>query len=212
MPIPAGLGFEKAAAFPLAFLTAWHMLTSRARLRPGEDVLVHAAGSGVGSAAIQIAKLLGARVIATAGSASKRELATKLGADDVIDYNGTEFAREVKELTGKRGVDVVVEHVGPATWAGSVASLAKGGRLVTCGATTGPQVELNLARVFFLSLSILGSTMGSRGELHRIAALIGEGRLRPVVDRTLPLSEVREAHQAMENREQFGKIVLLPQS
>ena len=212
LPIPRGLTFEEAAAFPLAFLTAWHMLTARAGLRPGEDVLVHAAGSGVGSAAVQIAKLLGARVIATAGSRAKLERACELGADETIHYGETDFAKEVARITGKRGVDVVVEHVGPATWEGSVQSLATGGRLVTCGATTGQRVELNLARVFFKSLSILGSTMGSRGELHQIARLMGEGRLRPVVDRVLPLDEVREAHRVMESREQFGKIVLVPGS
>lgn len=210
LPKPEGLDFPQAAAFPLAFLTAWHMLTARAGVRPGEDVLVHAAGSGVGSAAIQIAKLLGARVIATAGSERKLELARLLGADETIDYTRTDFAAEARRLTGKRGVDVVVEHVGPATWEGSVKCLVKGGRLVTCGATTGPEVPLHLARVFFLSLSILGSTMGSRGELHRIARLMAEGRLSPVIDRVLPLSRVREAHEAMESREQFGKIVLTP--
>jgi NADPH:quinone reductase-like Zn-dependent oxidoreductase len=210
LPLPAGLGFERAAAFPLAFLTAWHMLVARAELRPGDAVLVHAAGSGVGSAAVQIARLLGARVIATAGSDAKLARARELGADETINYRTADFAHEVARLTGKRGVDVVVEHVGEATWEGSLRCLAKGGRLVTCGATSGPRGEVHLPRLFFKSLSILGSTMGSRGELHRIVQLVGEGKLRPVVDRVLPLSEVREAHRVLEDREQFGKVVLRP--
>ena len=208
--LPPGLDFPQAAAFPLAFLTAWHMLIARCGLRPGDDVLVHAAGSGVGSAAIQIAKLHGARVIATAGSPRKLELAKSLGADHVIDYERQDFAAEVRTLTAKRGVDVVVEHVGEKTFPGSLRSLARGGRLVTCGATTGGQAEINLRALFFKNLSVLGSTMGSRGELHQIVGLVARGLLRPVIDRVLPLSEVREAHEALEKREQFGKIVLVP--
>jgi NADPH:quinone reductase-like Zn-dependent oxidoreductase len=188
------------------------MLTVRAAVRPGEDVLVHAAGSGVGSAAVQIAHLLGARVIATAGSEAKLERARELGADETINYREADFAEEVAKLTGKRGVDVVVEHVGEATWEGSIRSLAKGGRLVTCGATSGPRGEIHLPRLFFKSISILGNTMGSRAEVHQVARLIAAGKLRPVVDRVIPLDEVREGHRAMEDREQFGKIVLVPGS
>ena len=208
--VPEGLAFETAAAFPLSFLTAWHMLVARAELRPGEDVLVHAAGSGVGSAAVQIARLLGARVLATAGSDAKLARARELGAAETINYRETDFAREVARLTGKRGVDVVVEHVGQETFEGSVRSLAKGGRLVTCGATTGPRGEIHLPRLFFKSLSILGSTMGSLGELHRIVQLVVDGKLAPVVDRVLPLDEAREAHRILEDREAFGKVILLP--
>jgi len=210
LPIPPGVTFAEAAAFPLAFLTAWHMLVVRAQLQPGEDVLVHAAGSGVGSAAVQIATLIGARVIATAGTDAKLARARELGASDGINYRTADFPREVSRLTGKRGVDVVVEHVGEATWEGSLRSLAKGGRLVTCGATSGPKGEIHLPRLFFKSLSILGSTMGSRGELHQIVRLVGEGKLKPIVDRVLPLSEVREAHRIVEEREQFGKVILTP--
>ena len=208
--LPAGLDFPQAAAFPLAFMTAWHMLVARCGLRAGDDVLVHAAGSGVGSAAVQIAKLFGARVIATAGSARKLELARQLGADHVIDYERQDFATEVRTLTAKRGVDIVFEHVGEKTFPGSLRSLARGGRVVTCGATTGGKAELNLRALFFKNLAVLGSTMGSRGELHQIVGLVSRGLLKPVVDRTLPLSEVREAHEALEHREQFGKIVLVP--
>jgi len=210
IPMPAGLDFAQAAAFPLAFMTAWHMLLARCGLRAGDDVLVHAAGSGVGSAAVQIAKLHGARVIATAGSPAKLEQARALGADHVIDYERQDFAAEVRKLTDKRGVDIVVEHVGEKTFPGSLRSLARGGRLVTCGATTGGRAELNLRALFFKNISVLGSTMGSRGELHQIVGLVASGRLQPVIDRTLPLSEVREAHEALEKREQFGKIVLVP--
>lgn len=210
LPKPANLSFVEAAAMPLTFLTAWHMLVERAGLRPGEWVLVHAGGSGVGSAAIQIAKLWGAVVVATVGSASKAERARALGADHVVNYREKPFDREVRELTGKRGVDVVFEHVGAATWEGSLRSLAWQGRLVTCGGTTGAEVSLNLRALFFKSLSILGSTMGSRGELHEVLAHAAAGRLRPVVDRVMPLAEAREAHRLLEEREVFGKIVLTP--
>ncbi len=212
LDLPEGLSFEEGAAFPLAFLTAWHMLVVRAEVQPGERVLVQAAGSGVGSAAVQIACLLGARVIATAGTDAKLERAAELGAEDTINYNEADFPEEVSRLTNKRGVDVVVEHVGQATWDGSVRCLAKGGRLVTCGATTGPVGDLHLPRLFFKSLSILGSTMGSRGELHRIVQLMEQRKLHPVVDRVLDLEEVREAHRILEDREAFGKIVLRPSS
>jgi NADPH:quinone reductase-like Zn-dependent oxidoreductase len=210
LALPEGLSFEDGAAFPLAFLTAWHMLVARAEVQPGDRVLVHAAGSGVGSAAVQIACLLGARVIATAGTDTKLERAAELGAEETINYNETDFPDEVSRLTGKRGVDVVVEHVGQATWDGSVRCLAKGGRLVTCGATTGPVGDLHLPRLFFKSLSILGSTMGSRGELHRIVQLVAQRKLHPVVDRVLDLEDVQEAHRILEAREAFGKIVLRP--
>jgi NADPH:quinone reductase-like Zn-dependent oxidoreductase len=208
LSMPAGLSFEEAAAVPLVFLTAWHMLLTRAQLRPGEDVLVLGAGSGIGSAAIQIAKMTGARVIATAGSAAKLAKARELGADDVIDHSTQKIADEVRRLTGRRGVDVVFEHVGVATWEQSILSLATGGRLVTCGATTGAAAQLDLRYLFARQLSLLGSFMGSRGELFTVLKLIGEMKLRPIVDRVFSLAEARQAHEYLEGREQFGKVVL----
>ncbi|RKY18247.1 MAG: alcohol dehydrogenase [Planctomycetota bacterium] len=206
--MPEGLPFVQAAAFPLTFLTAWHMLMSKCRLRAGDDVLVHAAGSGVGTAALQIAALHGARVIATAGSEAKLEKARALGAHHTVCYADPDWPRQVKAISGRRGVDIVIEHVGEATMPGSLRCLAKGGRLVTCGATSGPRLEADLRHLFFKNIAILGSTMGSRGELHRIVKLVGRGLLAPVIDRVLPLDQVAVAHAAMLNREQFGKIVL----
>ncbi|MFN2443638.1 MAG: zinc-binding dehydrogenase [Thermoanaerobaculia bacterium] len=205
---PAALSFEEAAAIPLDFLTAWHMLVARAQLRPGETVLVHAGGSGVGSAGVQIAKLWGATVFTTVGSQQKQQRARELGADEVILYRETDFAQEIRRLTGKRGVDVVFEHVGADTFDGSMRSLARGGRLVTCGATSGADVSINLRLVFFKLLSILGSTMGSLAELHQIMQHVEAGRLQPVIDRILPLEQVAEGHRLLEEREAFGKIVL----
>jgi NADPH:quinone reductase-like Zn-dependent oxidoreductase len=210
IPIPGDLTFEEAAAVPLVFLTAWHMLLARAELMPGEDVLVIGAGSGVGSAAIQIAKVSGARVIATAGSDAKLAKARDLGADAVINHTTQNVADEVKRFTEKRGVDVVVEHVGAATWKSSVASLAVGGRLVACGATTGYAVEIDLRHLFAKQISLLGSYMGGRGELHAVLKLIGERKLKAVIDRVLPLAQAAEAQEWMEKREQFGKIILRP--
>ena len=210
IPKPQALSFTDAAAVGIAFLTAWHMLVARAELRPGESVLVQAAGSGVGSAAVQIAKLLGATVIATASSAPKRERASALGADHVLDSGGPEVAEEVRALTGGHGADVVVEHVGRETWDASLRALAWQGRLVTCGATTGAAVALDLQHLFFKSQSVLGSTMGSKGELWDVLRLVEQGRLRPVVHRVLPLADAREAHRLLEAREVFGKLVLTP--
>ncbi len=208
IPIPAGMSFEEAAAVPLVFLTAWHMLKTRAGLQPGEEVLVLGAASGVGSAALQVAKLLGGRVIATAGGDAKLERARELGADEVIDHYRQNIAAEVKRLTGRRGVDVVFEHVGEATWEQSVASLAHHGRLVTCGATTGPHAELDLRYLFARQISLLGSFMGTLGELHEVLGFFERGKLRAVVDRVFPLSEIRAAHERLEKKEQFGKIVV----
>ena len=210
LPKPKEMSWEEAAAWPLAFLTAWHMLTARAALRPGETVLVHAAGGGVGAAAVQIAKLLGARVLATAGSDAKLARARELGADETINYTQDDFAKAVRTLTGKRGVDVVFEHTGSATWEGSVKSLVWGGRLVTCGATSGFEAKFDLRVLFFKQLSFLGSTMGSRSELWTVLDLIRAGKLRPIVDRVMPLDAIREAHRVTESREQFGKIVVVP--
>ena len=210
LPIPDDLSFEEAAAAPLVFLTAWHMLMAKAKLHPGEDVLVLSASSGVGSAAIQIAKLFQCRVIATAGSAEKMAKARELGADEVIDHYTQDIAAEVKRLTGKRGVDVVFEHVGAATWPKSVGALAADGRLVTCGATTGYDVGVDLRFLFSRRLSLLGSYMGTLGDLHRVMQFIFRKKLRPIVDRTYPLSEAAAAHERLEKKEQFGKILLLP--
>jgi NADPH:quinone reductase-like Zn-dependent oxidoreductase len=204
---PASLSFAEAAAVPLDMLTAWHMLIARAQLRPDETVLVQAGGSGVGSAAIQIAKLWGATVYATAGTAAKASRAKTLGADETIVYTEVDFVEEVRRLTKKRGVDIVVEHIGGETFERSLRVLTKGGRLVTCGATAGGEATINLRLVFFKLLSILGSTMGSLAELHEIMKFVEAGRLHPVVDRVLPLSEVAEGHRILEAREAFGKIV-----
>jgi NADPH:quinone reductase-like Zn-dependent oxidoreductase len=211
LALPANVGFETAAAFPLVYLTAWHMVAERAALRPGETVLVHAAGSGVSTAAIEIARMLGAgRVFATTSSPAKAAKAKALGAEVVLDYAKDDVPARVRDLTGKAGVDVVIDHVGAATLPGSLKALAKGGRLVTCGATSGPRVEVHLNLVFFKSLSILGSTMGSLGELHAILGHVAAGRLNPVVDAVLPMSSVAEAHRRLEAREVFGKLVLDP--
>jgi NADPH:quinone reductase-like Zn-dependent oxidoreductase len=209
-PKPRNVSFDEAACVPLVFLTAWHALVARAALRAGETVLVHAAGSGVGSAAVQIARLLGARVIATAGSDAKCEKALALGAHHAVNYEVADFVQEVKRLTARRGVDVVFEHVGKKTWEKSLASLVSGGRLVTVGATTGYDPPTDLRHVFYRRLSILGSTMGPKGELLDILRLVEERKLRPVLDRVLPLSEAAAAQQLLSDRAQFGKIVLNP--
>ena len=207
-PKPRALTAPEGASICLVFQTAWHMLVRRAELRAGETVLVHAGLSGVGSAAVQIANMLGAQVIATAGSPEKCAKVAALGAHHVIDYKTKDFVAEVKALTGKAGVQVVFEHVGAATFDGSMKCLQRGGRLVTCGATTGGNVQISLHAVFFKSLSILGSTMGSKGDLRQILRLFDQGRLRPVVDRTLPLDQVGEGHRLLEAREALGKIAL----
>jgi NADPH:quinone reductase-like Zn-dependent oxidoreductase len=207
---PGNLSFEEAAALPLPFLTAWHMLMARARLRPGETVLIHAAGSGVSTAAIQMADMVGARILVTAGSDEKLEKAKELGAEVGINYRTHDFAEEVRRLTGKRGVDVVLDHVGEDTWEGNIKSLAKGGRLVFCGNTSGVQAMTSLPHVFFKSLSLLGSTMGSRSEVHEILRLAEKEVLQPVVDRVLPLERVEEGHRVLEDREAFGRVVLTP--
>jgi NADPH:quinone reductase-like Zn-dependent oxidoreductase len=209
VPIPDAIGFVEAAAFPLAFLTAWHMLITRARLRAGEDVLVLGAGSGVGQAAIQIAWRHGARVFATAGSDEKLARARQLGAYEVVNHTSDDWPATIREFTNGRGVDVVVEHVGTATWNNSLKSLARGGRLVTCGATTGHDAQIDLRVLFTRQISLLGSYMGRKGELMRAAQFFFAGELRPVVDKTYPLAEAAEAHRSLEGRRQFGKIVLV---
>ncbi len=210
LPKPKNLSFEQAACLPLTFLTSWTMLMRRALLKPGETVLVHAAGSGVGSAAIQIAKLIGAKVIATASTEEKLGKAKELGADHLINYAKTDFLEEVKRITQRKMVDVVFEHVGVATFEKSIACLPYGGRLVTCGATTGYDAKLDLRVLFYKRISLLGSTMGSKGDLFRILQLVEEGRLKPVLDRVLPLERAAEAQRLLENRAQFGNVVLTP--
>jgi len=208
--IPDDLSFEEAAAAPLVSLTAWHMLVGRAHLQLGEDVLVLAASSGVGSAAIQIAKLHRCRVIATAGGEAKLAKAKKLGADHVIDHYKQDISAEVKKITGKRGVDVVFEHVGAATWSKSLESLAPAGRLVTCGNTTGWDVKLDLRFLFSKQWSLLGSFMGTLGDLNAVLKFVFRKELRPVIDKVYPLSEIRAAHERLENKEQFGKVLVAP--
>jgi NADPH:quinone reductase-like Zn-dependent oxidoreductase len=210
IPKPQNLSWEEAAALPLVTVTAWHMLVTRASVQPGEDVLIHAAGSGVGSMGIQIAKLRGARVIATASSEEKLAKAKELGADEVVNYSQEDWPKEVKRLTHRRGVDVVFEHTGTATWAGSVASLKTGGRLVTCGATSGFAAQTDLRQVFYRHLTILGSFMGSKSELLEAMEFIESAKIRAVVDQTLPLREAKRAHELMKDRLQFGKLVLIP--
>ena len=208
LPMPDGLSFEEAAAVPLVFLTAWHMLVTRAKLQPGEEVLILGGGSGVGSAAIQIAKVLGGRVIATVGTEEKVAKTKALGADEVIVHTQQKIHAEVKRVTGKRGVDVVIEHVGEATWAQSVACLATNGRLVTCGATTGYDAKIDLRFLFSRHLSILGSYMGSKAELFPVLDLLARKLVHPVIDSVMALAQCAEAHARLERRAQFGKIVL----
>ena len=210
IPKPKSLTWEEAAALPLVTVTAWHMLVTRARVQPGEDVLIHAAGSGVGSVGIQVAKLRGARVIATAGSDAKLERARALGADEVINYTNPEWPKEVRRLTSRKGVEVVFEHTGAETWPGSILSLARDGRLVTCGATSGFDARTDLRQVFYRHLSLLGSFMGSKAELLEAMRFVERGQLRGVVDRALPLYEADRAHELMQDRAQFGKLVLKP--
>jgi len=210
LPKPEGLSFVDAAAVPLVFITAWDMLVAGARVRPADTVLVWGAGGGVGSAAIQIAKVCGARVIAVAGADWKLERARALGADEAINHATQSVPDEVRRLVGRRGVDVVVEHVGQATWDTSIRALRRGGRLVTCGATSGYAAQTDLRYVFSRRLTIRGTFMGSKGTLFEIVRLVEAGRLRPVVHQTFALADARRAHEMMERSEQFGKLVLVP--
>lgn len=207
---PAGLSMIEAAAVPLTFLTAWQMLVVRANIAPGETVLIHAAGSGVGSAGLQIAKLFGARVIALASSDAKLAKARELGADEIVRSDTNDWPKKVRALPGigRRGVDVVFEHVGRATWEDSIKLCRNGGRIVTCGASSGWDASTDLRHVFFRQIQILGSTMGSKASMFRIAALVGAGRLRPIIDRVFPLAQAADAHRYLDRREQFGKVVL----
>lgn len=207
---PKRLSFEEAAAIPVTFMTAWEMLAGKCHIKKGDSVLILAAASGVGSAGVQIAKYHDAFVIATAGSDEKLEQIKKLGADEVINHKGQEIAKEVKRITNGRGVDIVFEHVGAATWENSLRSLAHGGKIVTCGATTGAEVKIQLTHLFIKQQQILGSTMGPSSSLPKLLQLAAEKKLHPVIDRVYKFSEVKEAHRRLEGREQFGKIVLVP--
>jgi NADPH:quinone reductase-like Zn-dependent oxidoreductase len=210
IPIPDSLGFNEAASVPLVFLTAMHMLAGRASIRPSHTVLVLGANSGVGIAGIQIAKLYNATVITTAGDERKMQKARELGADHVINHYQQKIGDEVRKITNKEGVDIVLEHVGAATWEESMKSLKPGGTLVTCGATTGPNVSLELRFLYSRQFNVLGSYMGTMGELHEVLKHVFSGKLKPVVDRTFPLKEIRAAHEYMEQSQMFGKIVLNP--
>jgi NADPH:quinone reductase-like Zn-dependent oxidoreductase len=210
IPIPDQLTFDQAASVPLVFLTAWHMLVGRAAIRPGQTVLVLGANSGVGIAAIQIAKLFHARVIATAGDERKMQKGRELGADFVINHYQQKISQEVRRITAGEGVDIVIEHVGAATWEESLKSMKAGATLVTCGATSGPEVKFDLRFLFARHLAFLGSYMGTLGELHEVLGHVFAGRLKPVVDRAFALQEVRAAHEYMEKSQMFGKIVLNP--
>ncbi len=210
LPISEAWSFVEWAAVPLTFVTAWNMLHTRARVKPNDEVVVFGASSGVGTAAIQIAKAAGAHVLAVAGNEEKLKKAEELGADELINYNTQEIAREVRKRTGGRGADIVVEHVGAAVWEQALRSLGKNGRLVTCGATTGSKVEVDLRFFFTQQHAILGAYMGSRHELIQALKLVERRVLRPVVDSVFPLEQLREAQQRMEKREMFGKIVVTP--
>ena len=207
--IPDALSFVSAAAMPIAYLTAWHMLMTRAKLHPGEDILILGVGGGVGSAGLQIAKLTGARVFATASSDEKLARAREMGADATINYKDVDFSEAVLAATDGRGVDVVLEHVGAATWEQSIASLAKNGRLVSCGVTTGNIGTINIRKLYQKQLTLMGSALGTVRELRTLVHLTAQGKLEPIIDRTLPLHRAGEAHVLLENRQNFGKVVLI---
>ena len=204
------LSFVSAAAIPIAYLTAWHMLMTRAALRPEDDILILGVGGGVGSAGLQIAKLTGARVFATASSDEKLERARQMGADVTINYKDTDFSEVVLDVTEGRGVDVVLEHVGAATWEQSIASLAKNGRLVSCGVTTGNIGTINIRKMYQKELTVMGAALGTVAELRTLIHLAGQQKLQPIIDRVLPLHEARQAHLLLENRQNFGKVCLCP--
>ena len=205
---PDNLEWKEAACLPIAFMTAWHMLFERGKLQAGETVLIHSAGSGVSHGAIQMAAMIGARVIATTSSGAKAAKARVLGADEVVDYKEEDVAERVRELTGKRGVDVVLDHNGAATWEASLKSLGKGGRLVVCGVTHGAQVTFDLGALFYQAQSILGSTIGTRDDLHKVVQVVATGRVKPIIDQVFPLHEIRAAHERLQSPERFGKIIM----
>ena len=211
LPKPKNLSFEEAAAMPLVFITAWQMLVTKGKVKASDFVVIHAAGSGVGSAGIQIAKVFNATVIATAGSDAKLQKATELGADFVLNYvENPDWWKEIRGITGKRGADIVQDHIGGEIFEKSINCLAKGGRIVTCGTTAKPDVNIDLRRVFFKNCEILGSTMGTFADVLTILKYAEKGIFKPVIDRVMPLTEASKAHQIIEDREQFGKIILTP--
>jgi len=207
-PIPPELSFEEAAAFPLVFITVWRMLITNAQLKPGELVLILGIGGGVATAALQVAKQIGAHVIVTSGSDEKLDLAKNWGADHGINYRRSDFTKEARALTAKRGVDVVVDCVAGESWAKSLASLAKGGRLVTCGATAGADAQTDIRRIFWNHLKIFGSTLGSREEFCQLLSFMRASQIRPIIDQVFPLEETASAHRRLEEGKQFGKVVL----
>ncbi len=211
-PIPERLSFEQAAAFPLVYQTAWRMVVTRGDVRPGQTVLIHGAGGGAGGAALEIARLAGARVFATTSGAEKGKRLAEAGAEVVIDYTKQDVAKEIRALTGKRGVDVVIDSVGEKTWMTSLKSAAKGGRIVTCGATSGPNPKEELRLVFWNHLSILGSTMSNDREFRAMLSAVAAGRLSPRIDSVVPFSRAKEAYERLEKGDQHGKIVLVPDS
>ena len=210
VPIPQELTYDEAASVPLVFLTAWHMLVGRAKIQPGQVVLVIGAGSGVGTAAIQIAKLFNCKVITSAGNAYKLDRAREIGADYTINHYEQKISEEVKKITAKQGVDVVFEHVGKATWQESMKSLKPGGTIVTCGATTGGEVGFDIRFLFARQLSFLGSFMGNMGDFHDVMKHVFAGRLKPVVDKSFPLREAAAAHEYLAKSNMFGKVILNP--
>ncbi len=210
--IPDGISFEEAAAFSLVFQTAWRMLVTQTGIQPGQDVFIHGIGGGVASAALQIAKLAGCRVFVSSSSEAKLEKAGELGADFRYNYEKTNIVEEVLRRTAKRGVDVVVDDVGAATWRQSLKLACKGGKVVTCGATTGPCPETDLRLIFWKQLHIIGSTMSNRREYQKLVSLLGQGRLKPVIDRVFPLSRAKDALGYLKSGDQFGKVVLRAES
>lgn len=210
MPIPDTMTFEEAAAVPLVFLTAWSMLISKGQIRPGEDVLILGAGSGVSTASIQIARMTGCRVFAAAGSGEKLERAAELGAEVLINYRKEAFDEVVREKTAKRGVDVVVDHIGQETWIRSLRAVRRGGRILTCGATSGPHPTTDLRHIFYRQLRIIGSTMGSAADFANVMRCVFRGQIRGVIDGVLPLSDAERAHRRIEDRLVFGKMILVP--
>ncbi|HET9943887.1 MAG TPA: zinc-binding dehydrogenase, partial [Terriglobia bacterium] len=210
LPIPDHLSFDDAAAAPLVTLTAWSMMVNKGHLRPGEDILILGAGAGVGTAAVQIAKMTGCRVFAAASSDKKLERAKALGADFLINYAKEEFDKRIRQLTDRRGVDVVVDYIGAETWVRSLRSARKGGRILTCGATTGFDPKTDLRQIFFRQLQVIGSTMGSHRDFLDAMQAVFRGQIKPVVDRVLPLTEAARGHEAIERREIFGKVILRP--
>jgi NADPH:quinone reductase-like Zn-dependent oxidoreductase len=210
LPIPDELTYDEAAAMPLVSVTAWHMLVTRCGIKPGDTVLVLGGGSGIGSIAIQICRMFGATCIATAGDESKLDQCRELGADYVINHYQQKISEEVKKITNKAMCDIVFEHVGKATWNESMKSLKPGGKIVTCGATTGPEASFDIRFLFARQLSFLGSFMGTMGDFHEVMKHIFSGRIKPVVDKSFPLRDAAAAHERLEKSEQFGKVILNP--